>query len=86
MSITAQLSLTPLRQVCVFGVCFSLWVCFHTRLSPEGKTGAYREMLEQPRPHDVSGHLGENATLFLPLLVLVGIIVVPRAGRCNAVV
>ena len=43
-------------------------------------------MLEEPRPHDVGGHLGENAPLFLSLLVLVGVVVVPGAGRRDAVV
>lgn len=57
--------------------------CFHVCVS---NGCAYCEMLEQPRPHDVSGHLGENATLFLPLLILVWIIIIPCARRCNAVV
>lgn len=63
-------------------VCVQVCVC----VLVVGRGCTYREMLEQPRPHDVRGHLGENATLFLPLLILVRIIVVPCAGRRDAVV
>lgn len=43
-------------------------------------------MLEEPRPHDVGGHLGEDPALLVALLLLVGVVVVPGAGRGHAVV
>lgn len=62
-------------------------VSLESRVHPSNTSGfAYREMLEKPRPHDVCGHLGENAALFLPLLILVWVIVIPCARRRDAVV
>ena len=43
-------------------------------------------MLEEPRPHYVGGHLGEDATLFLPLLVLVRVVVISRARGRHTIV
>lgn len=47
---------------------------------------AHRKVLEEPRPHDVGGHFGENAPLLVVLLLFVGVVVVPRARRSHAVV
>lgn len=60
---------------CVTGVC----VCVSSVWDVYLGLGSYREMLEKPRPHDVGGHLGEDAALFLPPLVFFRIIVVPCA-------
>lgn len=43
-------------------------------------------MLEEPRPHDVGGHLGEDAPLLVVFLLLLRVVVVPRARRGHAVV
>lgn len=45
---------------------------------------SYREVLEEPRPHDVGGHFGEDSSLLLPFLVLV--VLVPSSRRCQAVI
>ena len=44
----------------------------------------HREVLEEPRSHDVCGHFGKDSSLLLSLLVLV--VLIPRAWRCEAVV
>lgn len=40
---------------------------------------SYREMLEQPGPHDVGGDLREDAALFLPLLVALVVVLFASA-------
>lgn len=47
---------------------------------------AYRQVLEEPRPQDVSGHLGEDPSLLVVQFVPVGVVVVAGAGRRQAVV
>lgn len=43
-------------------------------------------MLEEPRPQDVGGHLGEDSSLLVVQFVSVGVVVVTGAGRRQAVV
>lgn len=43
-------------------------------------------MLEQPRPHDICGYFGKDATLFVTLFVLIWIIIVTCAGGSYTVV
>ena len=47
--------------------------------------GAYREMLEEPCFHDVGGHFGKDAPLFLLPLVLVILVVEHRVFRVRHV-
>lgn len=46
----------------------------------------YCEVLEQPCPHDIGSHLGEDATLFLPLFVFVWVVIITCTRRGHAVV
>lgn len=41
---------------------------------------SHRQVLEEPRSHDVGGHFGEDAPLLVVPPVPVGVVVVPRAG------
>jgi hypothetical protein len=43
-------------------------------------------MLEQPRPHDIGGYFGKDATLFVTLFVLIRVIIVTCAGGSYTVV
>lgn len=47
---------------------------------------SHRQVLEEPRPHDVGSHFREDPPLLVVPLVLVGVVVVPRAGRSHPVV
>lgn len=60
---------------------------FSTSLSAPCSPGPHREVLEQPRPHDVGGHLGEDPSLLVPPPLLVQLLVFsPRTGRGHACV
>lgn len=46
----------------------------------------YRQVLEEPCPHNVGRHFREDAPFFIPLLLLVGVVVISCAGWRHTVV
>lgn len=47
---------------------------------------SYRQVLEEPRSHDVGGHFGENASLLVVPAVSVRLVLLARAGGSHGAV